>query len=357
MWSCVFFVLALGFKQMALYYAPAMFAYLLGVCIMPGLNIPRFLSIAIVTAISFALLVLPIFLGALYDARRGIDARPDLFGHFAPLPIFTEYSFKIDYKAWYYPLIQQGAQMIHRIFPFARGLFEDKVANFWCALNIVYKLRHFSSETLQRASLGMTVLSILPASLDTLLRPRKELLPLALASTAWGFFLFSFQVHEKSVLLPLMPMTTMLAGKQGLSKNVRAWIGFANMLGVWTMFPLLSRVDLRIPYYTLSLLWAYILGLPPISFSVYRRLVGEAATWAGLATTTIHLGFYAFMAVWHVAEGVLSPPNTKPDLWVVINVGVGAVGFGLCYLWCLWTLVVERGFQDSCAEKKKFKSL
>ncbi|CRK28273.1 hypothetical protein BN1723_018345, partial [Verticillium longisporum] len=27
--------------------------------------------------------------------------------------------------------------MVHRIFPFARGLFEDKVANFWCALNVV----------------------------------------------------------------------------------------------------------------------------------------------------------------------------------------------------------------------------
>merc|ERR1711964_849659 len=89
--------------------------------------------------------------------------------------------------------------------------------------------------------------------------------------TAWAFFLFSFQVHEKSVLLPLMPMTVLMAGKHGLSKNVRAWVGFANLLGVWTMFPLLQRVDLRIPYYVLSLLWAYLLGLPPTSFAVYKQ--------------------------------------------------------------------------------------
>ena len=354
MWSCVFFVLALGFKQMALYYAPAVFAYLLGVCIFPRINIPRFLGIAVVTIISFAALLLPMFLGALYDSHRGVDARPDLFGHFAPLPIFSEYSFKINYKAWYYPLLQQSAQIIHRVFPFARGLFEDKVANFWCALNVVVKLRKYPSELLQQASLLATLAAIAPPCLAIFLKPRKELLPLALSTTAWAFFLFSFQVHEKSVLLPLMPMTILLAGKQGLNKSIRAWVGFSNLLGVWTMFPLLERVDLRIPYFTLSLLWAYLLGLPPTSFSVYRQ---NGAGWASLVTTTIHIIFYILMAAWHVGEAFFVPPTDKPDLWVVVNVGIGAVGFGICYLWCLWSLVVESGLADFAkVEKRKVKS-
>jgi alpha-1,3-glucosyltransferase len=60
------------------------------------------------------------------------------------------------------------------------------------------------------------------------------------------------------------------------------------------------------------------------------------------------------MPAWHVAEGFLSPPQSKPDLWVVINVGIGAVGFGICYLWCLWSLVMESGIVDiSKAERKK----
>jgi alpha-1,3-glucosyltransferase len=175
-----------------------------------------------------------------------------------------------------------------------------------------------------------------------------------LSATAWAFFLFSFQVHEKSLLLPLMPMTVLLAGKHGLSKNVRAWVGFANLLGVWTMFPLLERVDLRIPYYVLSLLWAYLLGLPPTSLAVYRQ--DGQPTWAGFATTSIHFIFYLAMATWHVAEGFLSPPQNKPDLWVVINVGIGAVGFGICYLWCLWNLVTESGIANfSRTEKKRVK--
>ncbi|KAG0647806.1 glycosyltransferase [Hyphodiscus hymeniophilus] len=354
MWSCVFFVLALGFKQMALYYAPAIFAYLLGACIFPR-NIPRLLGIAIVTAASFAILLLPIFLGALYDAYRGIDARPDLFGHFAPLPIFTEYSFRINYKAWYYPLIQQLAQVIHRVFPFARGLFEDKVANFWCALNVVVKLRKYPTETLQKASLVATLAAIAPPCLVIFVKPRKELLPLALATTAWAFFLFSFQVHEKSVLLPLMPMTVILAAKHGLNKSTRAWVGFANILGTWTMFPLLQRVDLRVPYYTLTLLWAYLLGLPPTSFALYKQ--EGSPTWTGFATTAIHSLFYFLMAGWHVVDAFLAPPHNKPDLWVVINIGIGAVGFGICYLWCLWSLVVESGlFESSTTEKGKAKT-
>jgi alpha-1,3-glucosyltransferase len=355
MWSSVFFVMALGFKQMALYYAPAMFAYLLGVCIFPRINIPRFLGIAIVTLASFAMLFAPIFLGALYDTHRGIDARPELFGYPAPLPIFSEHSFRLNVKAWYYPIIQQAAQIIYRVFPFARGLFEDKVANFWCALNVIVKLRNYPTELLQRASLLATLASIIPPCSLIFVQPRKELLPLALATTAWGFFLFSFQVHEKSVLLPLMPMTVLLAGNQGLGKSVRAWVGFANLLGVWTMFPLLQRVDLRIPYYVLSLLWAYLLGLPPASFDAYKQ--DGDSTWAELATSSVHYVFYALMAIWHVVESFLSPPYDKPDLWVVINAGVGAAGFGICYLWCLWSLATESGLIDfSKSEKKKAKS-
>ncbi|CZR65856.1 related to glucosyltransferase [Phialocephala subalpina] len=355
MWSCVFFVLALGFKQMALYYAPAVFAYLLGVCIFPRINLPRFLGIAVVTLASFAVLLLPLFLGALYDAYRGIEARPETFGRHAPLPIFTEYSYLVNYQAWYFPIIQQLAQMVHRVFPFARGLFEDKVANFWCALNVVIKLRQYPSELLQQASLLATLAVISPACLVIFLKPRKELLPLALSTTAWGFFLFSFQVHEKSVLLPLMPMTVLLASNHGLSKSVRAWIGFANLLGVWTIFPLLQRVDLRIPYYVLSLLWAYLLGLPPTSFAIYKQ--DGHPTWSGFATTSLHTMFYAMMVGWHFGEAFIDPPQGKPDLWVVINVGVGAVGFGICYLWCLWNLVAESGIVNfSKSEKKKAKS-
>ncbi|CAK7225604.1 Glucosyltransferase-like protein [Sporothrix curviconia] len=348
MWSAVFFVLALGFKQMALYYALPVFAFLLGNCVFPRINIARLLGIAAVTAVAFALLIFPLVVGTVYDLRRGIVARPELKpATVVPLPLFADVlGPRLDPNAFYYPVVEQLVQMVHRVFPLARGLFEDKVANFWCAANVVIKLRQYPDDMLQRASLGATLLAILPANLVLFLRPSRLLLPYAFAATAWGFFLFSYQVHEKSVLLPLLPMTLMLAGHGGLAPSTRAWVGFANLLGTWTMYPLLKRVDLGVPYAVLTLLWAYLLGLPPTSLSAYfPRPDGPAingkteespALWG---TLLIHGPFYLAMVMWHVLEAALPPPPDKPDLWVVANVGVGAAGFGICYLWCLWRLV------------------
>ncbi|KAL2130100.1 hypothetical protein VTI74DRAFT_6901 [Chaetomium olivicolor] len=339
LWAAVFFVAALGFKQMALYYAFSVFAYLLGSCVFPRINVSRLISIAAITAVSFILLILPLVVGTLRDVKRGIDARPDLDGPRPPLPIFQGLAQHLDTEAFYYPVVEQLVQMTHRIFPFARGLFEDKVANFWCALNVVVKIKKYPASLLQRGALIATLASILPPNLILFFRPRKELLPLAFASTAWGFFLFSYQVHEKSVLLPLMPMTLLLAGNHGLGKSTRAWVGFANILGCWTMFPLLQRVDLVMPYTVLTLLWAYLLGLPPTSISVYFQ--EGAKSWSHWATLFIHGLFYLAMAFWHILAAAVKPPADKPDLWVVANVGVGVAGFSLCYIWCLGRLVTE----------------
>lgn len=267
LWGCVFFVAALCYKQMALYYAPAIFAYLVGICAVPKFSISRLAAIALVTAISFAVCFAPLLLGSLYDRYRGI---PAYTAKETPLPpLLVSLPFMFNERSWYYPPLLQLAQSIHRIFPFARGLFEDKVANMWCAIHTAHKLNRYPLGQMQRISTAVTLISILPSMMTISLFPHRELLPWAMASTAWGFYLCSFQVHEKSVLLPLLPMTILLGGDGGLGTEMRAWIGWANMLGVWTLFPLLKRDELRMPYTVLTLLWAYLLGLPPTSLSLY----------------------------------------------------------------------------------------
>ncbi|GAB7352700.1 hypothetical protein MBLNU459_g3059t1 [Dothideomycetes sp. NU459] len=338
LWSCVYFVAALGFKQMALFYAPVVFAYLLGICVFPRIDIVRLLSIALVTLISFAVLFLPFLLGVGYDVRRNIPLPSDA----QKPPLLASLPTSISEKAWFYPFLFQLAQSIHRIFPFSRGLFEDKVANIWCAVHTsgIHKLHHYPSELLSRAALGLTSLSILPPCAIIFFKPRKELVPWAFAATAWGFFLCSYQVHEKNVLLPLLPTTLLLAGGSGMRADTRAWIGFANLLSTWTLFPLLQKDELRIPYYVLTLLWAYLMGLPPTSLSSY---FGEQRAYLSLPTKVVHLLFYAAMMAWHVGEAFVAAPADKPDLWVVGNVCLGTAGFGLCYLWCVWNLLLKSG--------------
>ena len=349
LWSCAFFVAALGFKQMALFYAPAVAAYLAGSCIFPRINTLRFLGIGIVTLASSGFLYLPLLFGTAYDTRRTIPLPSDV----QLPPLLSALPFHISEKAWYYPYVLQLAQFIHRIFPFARGLFEDKVANIWCAIHSsgLHKLHQYSSTQLSRAALGLTLLSIAPPCVIIFLKPKKELTALALASTAWGFFLCSYQVHEKNVLLPLLPMTLLLASEGGMKSAARAWIGYANLMGCWTMFPLLARDELRVPYIVLTLLWTYIMGLPPFSIRSYTAPAPEG----GLHWTikVVHLLSYLTMAAWQIVDHFITPPSSKPDLWVVANVCVGAVGFGICYLWCLWRLTVESGILEDVGIVKK----
>ena len=329
LWACVCFVAALGFKQMSLFYAPAIFAYLLGVCLVPNINVKRLFQIASVTILSFITLFIPVITGSLTsDAHNSSEILP------LP-PLFQKLPIRPSYGSFFYSPVLQLTQSIHRIFPFARGLFEDKVANFWCALNAFYKLRNFDSGMLPRLALMATSATIAPAFIIILLRPRKELLPWAMASVSWSFFLFSYQVHEKNVLLPLLPMTFLLASDAGFQVSNRAWIGLANILGSWTMFPLLEREQLRMPYFVLTLFWAYLLALPPTSIAVFSdRSPGSLS----LASKVVQLALYIAMAGWHVLNAFVPTPEEKPDLWVVLNVLIGTSGFGLIYLWCLWNL-------------------
>ncbi|KAF2025818.1 ALG6, ALG8 glycosyltransferase [Setomelanomma holmii] len=335
LWGCVFFVGALGFKQMALFYAPAVFAYLLGICLFPRINIVRFLAIALTTIAAFAVLYLPFLAGIAYDVYQGVS-----FDMLPLPPLMESLPIQWDTHAWYYPFVLELSQSVHRIFPFSRGLFEDKVANIWCSIHTFHKLHHYPIELLQRSALVATSLAILPPCLIILFKPKRQLLPLAFAAVSWGFFLCSYQVHEKNVLLPLLPMTLLLSGKDGLLPSTRAWVGFANMLGVWTMFPLLKRDELRVPYFVVTLLWAYLLGLPPVSFSAYHE---GSRSGLYLVSKILHLNLYVVMVGWHMVEAAFQPPTDKPDLWVVANAIVGTGGFGICYLWCVWRLAIESG--------------
>uniref|UniRef100_A0A672J6I5 Alpha-1,3-glucosyltransferase n=1 Tax=Salarias fasciatus TaxID=181472 RepID=A0A672J6I5_SALFA len=115
------FALALNYKQMELYHALPFFCYLLGKCLKMGL-LGR--GLFLLVKISATVLV--------------------TFG-LCWLPFLSDPS--------------QGLQVVRRIFPVARGLFEDKVANAWCSLNILIKIR-----------------SILPSDAQLYLRYQKHIL-------------------------------------------------------------------------------------------------------------------------------------------------------------------------------------
>jgi len=119
--------------------------------------------------------------------------------------------------------------------------------------------------------------------------PFLPLLPYALLTSSMSFFLFSFQVHEKTILLPLMPITLLVSGASvdsavynwGVLVNnvaVFRWVLLAGRCGIFadlvlvdSMWPLLKRDGFGVQYLATLLLWNRLVGynpirLPPKSF-------------------------------------------------------------------------------------------
>ncbi|CEP63384.1 dolichyl-P-Glc:Man(9)GlcNAc(2)-PP-dolichol alpha-1,3-glucosyltransferase LALA0_S08e01200g [Lachancea lanzarotensis] len=311
------FVLSICFKQMALYYSPIFFAYLLSKSLFsPSFNIPRFISVALSTVIAFSVL-------------------------FAPLYVFGG--------------VKNVLQSVHRIFPFARGIFEDKVANFWCVSNVFFKYaENFTQAELQKFSMYATAAGFIPSFTVMFFYPKKHLLPFTLGACSMAFFLFSFQVHEKSILVPLLPITLLYCSSDW---NVLSMVSWINNVALFTLWPLLKKDGLSLQYGVMMILSNWLIGnfsfctprflprfLTPgpsvsdVSESYRRRsLLPNSILWK-----LIIVASYVAMAIIHVLDMFVEAPQRLPDLWVLMNCGLGFSCFGLFWLWNNYKLLTMR---------------
>lgn len=206
------FCLSLNFKQMALYYAPVFFFGLLGNCIRKGTHVEGFIHLCKIGATvvaTFAAMWLPFCLS----------------------PMLGE-------SCW-----SSLLQILHRLFPFARGIFEDKVANFWYVASVVYDFRgKIAQDGLVKLSLCLTLFLLAPTALFLLKRKLSyDKIILALVTSSLAFFLCSFQVHEKSLLLSTVPAALYF----GRDPQIVSWF---QLLGAFTLFPLIAKDEQAVPY-------------------------------------------------------------------------------------------------------------
>ncbi|KAL6092897.1 hypothetical protein STEG23_028253 [Scotinomys teguina] len=136
---------------------------------------------------------------------------------------------------------EQALQVLRRLFPVDRGLFEDKVANIWCSINVFLKIKDILPRHIQLAiSFCLTFLSLLPACIKLTLQPSSKGFRFTLVSCALSFFLFSFQVHEKSILLVSLPVCLVLNEIPFMS----TWF---LLVSTFSMLPLLLKDELLMP--------------------------------------------------------------------------------------------------------------
>lgn len=80
------------------------------------------------------------------------------------------------------------------MFPVHRGLYQHKVANFWCITEVMIKWQvKFSQEKLVVMCAILSLVTSLPGVIAAILAPRAK--TLALFSISLSFFFFSYHVH------------------------------------------------------------------------------------------------------------------------------------------------------------------
>ncbi|XP_013384169.1 dolichyl pyrophosphate Man9GlcNAc2 alpha-1,3-glucosyltransferase isoform X2 [Lingula anatina] len=291
------FSLALNYKQMELYHAMPFFCYLMGKCLTAEKEnwFFKLAKIGIVVISTFFLCWLPFLTSA-----------------------------------------ESALQVLHRLFPFARGLYEDKVSNFWCTLSLVVKLRQMMSrEDLVVLCGGTTLAALLPSSINLLRNPTIDRFKLALVNSSMVFFLFSFQVHEKSILIAAIPVCLLL--------HERPFPCFWFLLiSTFSMFPLLVMDGLVVATIATGLLY-FTIATSNLDFGPYtsyfpgnRISVPQERNDVRLLIATMFWLSLLGSVVLAVASLTLTPPKKLPDLFPVLISAYSCCHFVLFTLYFHW---------------------
>jgi alpha-1,3-glucosyltransferase len=272
---------------------------------------------------------------------------------------------------------------MRRIFPLQRGLFEGKVSNLWCALSVrPLRLRQRIPLDLQPfAALALTLTLLGPVSYcmfragrrgtgtwtrstvtSTILTiPQRQLLWGA-TNSALAFFLASFQVHEKSLLLALAPCSLLFLDNPD-------FVACFSIVTTWTIWPLMQIDQLQTAYACTLSIFGSTLGLwrlwmTPNEPDKKRVLSGTffqaGDGWRGiirLCSRWIPVLPYTVMSLLHVMEWQIPPRKGLPDLYPVLW---SIMGCGFCFLaWIVSTCRLQQMDRHEVStlrlqEKQKF---
>ena len=149
------------------------------------------------------------------------------------------------------------------------------------------------------AATAATLAAATPAAVRQVAAPSVPGLAYSLASSAFAFYMFGYQVHEKSILLPLLPITLAAAREPTLAALLPAVAAFS-------MWPLLARDGVWAAYAGCLLVWGGLAA--PFVGGGWRRQASVVASVAGAAAL-------------HAAAALTPPPESLPWLWDAVMTG------------------------------------
>ena len=227
-----------------------------------------------------------------------------------------------------------------RIFPVQRGIFEDKVATFWCTLNIVIKLKKvFTREKLIKFCFILTLMGCVIPVLSILFAKKltNKIATQCFFVISLTFFLFSFHVHEKTIIIPFLAYLLNLFHMKNLLPSF-------SLVGMFSLYPLLKRERQVIPYFITTVLF-YVLCkfvLRSIDYNIRKEneLLNKAKKHdeekeklKSKIWFLFELAIFSITIFYHFLEYLVPPPKRYPWFYPMLNAAFCFCYFGSVYLY------------------------
>lgn len=225
----------------------------------------------------------------------------------------------------------------------------------------------YDQETLAIISGIVTLISILPSNLALFARPSKGQFLASLLNTSLAFFLFSYQVHEKSILLVAIPALMNLKAFKGQRYSDFAITWFA-IVTTFSMWPLLQKDGLALAFLALQVIFITTCHYSalfefnhdnddgkkrssPKPLSQTELCKASILDW--LVWTLFNFSLVGFATMALASVYVLPPPN-YPHIWPLMISVMSAghfMGFLAYFNFCQYKLFSALGAPSE--EKKK----
>ena len=242
--------------------------------------------------------------------------------------------------------LELAGKVWNRIFPVRRGIFEDKVATFWCVIHYCTPLKPnnwFDRSFQFKMTMATTLLACLPSCWLLFKAPTKKQLLYCLFCVCMGFFMFGFQVHEKQILSPSLIIVLLIS-------DMPEWMTLFTFFANFSMWMLYTNDFNHFNYIMLQ--FATVLGGRAFEQFAKEIFYGEVASEGDGKASWRHftplvwlsdpikaaepnegrlMSFMrkyrnwavsfgiCFALLFHLIEQAIKPPEDKPDLWRVLN--------------------------------------
>ena len=226
MLGTISFLFCILSKQMSLVYAPVMGMAYLSLC----LKQPTFskqislifkLGVAVVVAISICII-----------------------------------PFALPYNNFANGLIVQSSAILSRVFPIHRGLFEDKLGNFWCISDVIFKWRrHYSEALLARICTFLCLFLTVPIGFKVYNKVTLQSVLSGCATSSMVGFLFGYHVHEKTILLPIFCILLLSISMRNTNRNNKYVLKKYLDICSFNIFPLVVLDGAVFEFIALHLIW------------------------------------------------------------------------------------------------------